>query len=162
MKTLLLLRHAKSSWDDANLLDHDRPLNKRGQRDAPRMGEVLREENLLPDLVLSSDALRASQTIELVMEASDYQSEIRFSRDLYAAGPLACLEALAGIEDDYSCVMLVGHNPGLEELLALLCGQNESLPTAALAQLRLPIEQWSDLKNKTRGELVEIWRPKEI
>ena len=162
MKTLLLLRHAKSSWDDANLLDHDRPLNKRGQRDAPRMGELLRDEKLLPDLVLSSDALRTRQTVELVAKESGYQGEIRFIPDLYAAGPLACLEALAGLGDAYPCVLLVAHNPGLEQLLALLTDRVESLPTAALARVDLPIQTWSELDDKTHGNLVNIWRPKEI
>lgn len=162
MKTLLILRHAKSSWKDESLPDHDRPLNKRGLKDAPRMGQLLRQEELLPDLILCSTAQRAHKTAELVVEESGYDGELRLSRDLYAFDAEAYLEALAGLEDEYERVMLVGHNPGMEELLEALTGGFERMPTAALAQVDLPIEHWNELENEPEGRLVNVWRPKEL
>jgi phosphohistidine phosphatase len=162
MKILLLLRHAKSDWDDPTLDDIDRPLNARGLKDAPRMGKLLRKQELLPDLALCSDAKRARATLELVAEESGYQGEIRYTRDLYAAPADAFLEALSVLPGEYKSVMLVGHNPSLEELLYKLTGQRQPLSTAALAQVRLLIESWQELGAQTRGELVHIWRPKEI
>ena len=167
MKTLLILRHAKSSWKDEALPDHDRPLNKRGKEDAPRMGKLLRDEDLVPDLILSSDARRAHSTTELVVEESRYDGEIIYSRDLYAAESEACMEALAQMGGEANCVMIVGHNPGLEELIQDLTGEYLPLPTAALAQVTLPINRWSELGASAQGEsiqgkLVNLWRPKEM
>jgi phosphohistidine phosphatase len=161
MKTLLIQRHAKSSWSDAGLADHDRPLNKRGKRQAPHMGELLRQQDLLPDLILSSTAKRAEKTAEAIAEASGYEGEIRLSRDLYAAPPEAYLEALHDLPDEYGCVMVVGHNPGMEELLDVLTGESASLPTAALAQVELGIEHWSQVSQAPLGKLVNIWLPVE-
>ena len=166
MKTLLILRHAKSSWKDETLPDHDRPLNKRGKEDAPRMGKLLHDKDLVPDLILGSDAQRARDTTELVVEESHFDGEIIFSRDLYAAEAEACIEALAQMGGEAACVMIVGHNPGLEELLQDLTGEYMPLPTAALAQVTLPINHWSELAGEQgdgpQGKLVNLWRPKDI
>ncbi len=162
MKTLLLLRHAKSNWEDDNLDDHDRSLSKRGMKDAPRIGIMLRAQGLLPDLILCSSAQRARSTAELAAETSGYGGEIRLSRELYAAPPTAYLEALRELPDSYQQVMVVGHNPGLEILLEILTGETEALSTASLAYITLPVEQWAELSSDTRGELVNIWRPKEL
>jgi phosphohistidine phosphatase len=167
MKTLLILRHAKSSWKDDTLPDHDRPLNKRGKADAPRMGKLLRDEDLVPDLILSSDALRARATAELAAEESHYEGEITFLRDLYAAEPEAYLDALAQMGGEAARVMLVGHNPGLEELLQELTGEYQPLPTAALAQVSLPLSHWSELGPDPeaagmQGKLVNLWNPKDL
>ncbi len=161
MKTLLIQRHAKSDWSDASLADHERPLNKRGKRQAPAMGELLRREDLLPDLILCSSARRARKTAEAIAEASGYTGEIRLSRDLYAAPPEAYLEALHDLPDEFACVMVVGHNPGLEELLDVLTGESARLPTAALAQVTLDVEHWSQVSQAPRGKLVHIWLPAE-
>ena len=162
MKTLLILRHAKSSWSHPGLADHDRPLNKRGKRDAPRIGELLRSEDLLPDLIVSSSARRARATTEIIAERSGYEGEIRLERDLYAAGPEAFIDVLGGLPDEIKSVMLVAHNPGLEEWLEALTGEYQPLPTASLAQVRLSIEGWKELNEETEGELVNLWRPKEL
>jgi phosphohistidine phosphatase len=163
MKTLLVLRHAKSSWKEAGLDDHERSLNKRGRRDAPRMGKLVREHGLTPDVIISSDAVRARLTAEAVAETSRYTGEIRFEGALYAASPadiLAVLRTVGG--RTAATVMVVGHNPGMEELVARLTGEQPELPTAALAQIVLPIERWGDLEESTRGRLLGLWRPKEI
>ena len=162
MKTLLVLRHAKSSWDDAALDDHERPLNKRGRRDAPRMGELVREHGLIPDVVISSDAVRARLTAEAVIEAARYAGAILLDRRLYLAGPADILSLLRTVGEKAETVMIVGHNPGLEELVAQLTGDWQDLPTAALAQIVLPIDRWRDLNLSSRGTLVGHWVPKEL
>ena len=162
MKILLLLRHAKSSWKDESLADQDRPLSKRGLRDAPRLGKLLNDANLLPDLILSSTARRAQQTVELVTEAAGYSGEVSWLDELYAAAPEEILELLNALPAYYTTVMVVGHNPGLEELLALLTDQVDSLTTAALAQIDLPLDGWDQLTDETQGKLVNIWRPREL
>jgi phosphohistidine phosphatase len=162
MKTLLVLRHAKSSWDDAALDDHERPLNKRGQRDAPRMGALVREHGLMPDVVISSDAVRARLTAEAVVEAARHGGEILLDRRLYLAGPADILALLRTAGGKAGTLMIVGHNPGLEELVAQLTGEQQDMPTAALAQIALPIDQWRDLKPSTRGTLVGHWVPKQL
>ena len=162
MKLLLVLRHAKSSWNHPELADHDRPLNKRGKRDAPRMGELLREEDMLPDLILRSSAERARTTGDLVSEASGYEGEIRVVRDLYAHFAGAYLDTLSALDEPYERVMVIGHNPGLEELVEGMTGDWVRMPTAALAVIRLPIKDWSELSEETQGELANLWRPKEL
>ena len=162
MKTLLVLRHAKSSWDDPALDDHERPLNERGQRDAPRMGQLVREYGLLPDVVVSSDAVRARLTAEAVAKAARYPGEILLDPRLYMAGPADILSLLPTVPGNAETVMIVGHNPGLEKLVEQLTGERQDLPTAALAQIGLPIDQWCDLKLSTRGTLVGLWRPEEL
>lgn len=162
MKTLLILRHAKSDWDQPALADHDRPLNARGKRDAPRMGELLRHEGLAPKAILCSSAKRARKTAELVAQAAGFEGDLQLLEELYAAEPSAYLKACAGLGDDIDTAMVVGHNPGLEELLELLTGERLPLPTAALAQVDLPIAYWAELRQRVRGRLVNLWRPKEI
>ena len=162
MKTLLVLRHAKSSWSDPALDDHERPLNTRGRRDAPRMGALARECGLIPDVVISSDAVRARLTAEAVVEAARYGGEARLDPRLYTAGPTDILSLLRTVGEKAETVMIVGHNPGLEELVAQLTGEWQDLPTAALAQIVLPIDQWRDLTLSTRGTLVGHWRPKQL
>ena len=162
MKTLLILRHAKSSWKDPSLDDHERPLNKRGQRDAPRMGHLLHQESLSPDLILSSTANRARTTAETVAGCCAYENEIQYLRDLYLADAEIWVERLREVSDEAQRVLIVGHNPGLEVLLASLTDEDESLPTAALAQVDLPVEQWTQLNLHSSGRLVKLWRPREL
>lgn len=160
MKTLLILRHAKSSWKHNQLSDHDRPLNPRGQRDAPKIGKWLRNEGLIPDAILSSSAERAHQTAETVSEECGCQGELQLSRDLYEGGPEAYLEAIRNLPSLVECALVVGHNPDLEELVEMLTGESVRLPTAALAQLQLDIEGWQDLNEEEQGKLVNLWTPR--
>jgi phosphohistidine phosphatase len=170
MKTLLLLRHAKSSWEDRSLSDHDRPLNERGERDAPRMGRRLRDQGVWPDLIFSSTARRARRTAELLLASPDENTpdedtpggdtEIRYLSELYLAEPEEYLAAVRRAGGEAESVLVVGHNPGLEMLLQSLTGEWHRLPTAALARIDLPIEAWTDLE-PGGGELAGLWRPKE-
>ncbi len=162
MKTLLILRHAKSSWKEEHLSDHDRPLNKRGRHDAPRMGKLIREKGLQPQLIICSGAKRARETVELLTEACGYKGELRLSEKLYAAAPEAYISVLKALDDSYEQVMVVGHNPGLEELLGELTGEEQTLPTAALAQVALPIQTWSELDDSIDGRLTDLWVPRQL
>jgi phosphohistidine phosphatase len=162
MKTLLILRHAKSSWGDPTLPDHDRPLNERGKRDAPRMGQLLKDQQLLPDLIVSSTAKRARKTAAKVAEACGYQREIELSSRLYHAYPDDYVQVLRELGDHHQCVLVVGHNPGLEEFVEALSGTPQAMPTAALAQLSLEIECWDDLCVGQLGRLAGVWLPKEL
>ena len=162
MKTLLVLRHAKSSWNDSALGDHERPLNERGRRDGPRIGRLLREFRLIPDIVISSDAVRAQRTAEAVAEAARYVGEILLDERLYLASPADILSLLQTVREDADRIMVVGHNPGLEGLVEHLTGEREDMPTATLAQIVLPIDRWCDLQPSTRGTLVDLWRPGEL
>ena len=162
MKNLLVLRHAKSSWKHPELADHDRPINKRGRRDAPRMGELLRKQDLAPDLIISSTAKRAYRTAEIVADTSGYQAEIQFERSFYASEPEALIDILQQVADEIDCAMIVGHNPELEELVEVLTGEWERMPTAALALIELPIDEWASISPKLQGKLVDVWRPREL
>jgi phosphohistidine phosphatase len=163
LKTLLLLRHAKSSWANPALDDHQRPLNERGRRDAPRMGNVVRVRRLSPDVIISSDAVRARLTAEAVAETAGCAAKILLDPRLYHAGPDSIIAVLQTVPDARAeTVMIVGHNPGLEGLIARLTGEHADLPTAALAQIVLPIVRWRDLKVSTGGTLLALWRPKDL
>jgi phosphohistidine phosphatase len=161
-KTLLILRHAKSSWDHPDLNDHDRPLNKRGRRDAPRMGQLIRQQGLLPDLILSSTAQRAKETAEAVIQECGYRGAVNYLPSFYAAGPRAILAALRELPDAIQCVMVVGHNPDLEELLESLTGNFTTLSTCALAQVILPVVTWKDVLPGCKGNLAHLWLPREL
>ncbi len=162
MKTLVILRHAKSDWGNSQLADYDRPLNERGKYDAPRMGAWLKQQEMVPELIISSSAERALNTAELVAMAADFAGELRPERTFYFAGPSIYVEVLNNTPDSYERVMVVGHNPGMEELVSQLTGQDRSMTTANVAVVSLPIDSWSDLTDLTDGRLVYHWRPKNL
>jgi phosphohistidine phosphatase len=126
------------------------------------MGELVREYGLIPDVVISSDAVRARLTAEAVAKAARYAGEILLDPHLYMACPADILSLLPMVRENAETVMIVGHNPGLEKLVEQLTGEREDLPTATLVQIRLPIDRWRDLKLSTRGTLVGLWRPEEL
>jgi phosphohistidine phosphatase len=162
VKTLLLLRHAKSSWEDASLSDFERPLNKRGSRAAPRIGQFMRERQLRPDLVLCSPAQRARDTASLALEAGGIETLLRYEARIYEADVPTLLEIIRGIEEAHSEVMLVGHNPGLEELLGFLTGENRHMRTATLARIVLNSEKWSDAGERDSGRLELFVKAREL
>lgn len=160
MKKLFVLRHAKSSWDDSNLADFDRPLNGRGLNAAPFMGELIARKSLMPDLFLSSPAKRASQTAALVKESSGSNAELRFDERIYEASPNTLCQVITEIDDANDSAMIVGHNPGMEGLIRLLTGSSEPMPTAALASIDLNVKSWGEVSAGS-GRLVQLIRPKE-
>ena len=161
MKTLFLLRHAKSSWDDPSLRDFDRPLNKRGRKAAPLIGKFMWKRKLRPDLVLSSPAKRAAQTTALVVDCAEIETEPRYDERLYGASASGLLEAISRIEDSANEVLLVAHNPGMQDMLERLTGEPAQMPTAALARVTLDVERWNDVQEAS-GHLDWIVRPKEL
>ena len=163
MKTLLVLRHAKSSWDRSDVDDHERPLNARGERDALRMGQFVRKKRLTVERIISSDALRARLTAQAMADAIGYRGEILLDPRLYLASAVDILAVLRrALDPNVATVMIVGHNPGLEDLVTQLTREPDGLTTAALAQIALQIDRWADLRASTRGTLVGLWRPKEL
>ena len=159
MKTLLLLRHAKSSWGDSSLADFDRPLAPRGVNDAPRMGRALKERGIVPDRIISSPAMRATQTIKAFVKAAGLSITPEFNEDIYGASTAELMKVVRRIPDSSSCVLLVGHNPGFEELLSRLTGEGESMPTAALACVEFRVESWSDVEDG-EGKLALFLTPR--
>jgi phosphohistidine phosphatase len=123
------------------------------------MGDLVREYGLMPDVVLSSDAVRARLTADAVAQAAHHAGEVLLDPHLYLACPADILSRLTTVRKNAGTVMIVGHNPGLEQLVEQLTGESHDLPTAALAQISLPIDQWRDLRLSTRGTLVGLWRP---
>jgi phosphohistidine phosphatase len=161
MKTLFLLRHAKSSWKDDNLEDFDRPLKKRGLGDAQLMGKLLRQREIGLDLVISSSAERARQTTQLVLMSAGLQVEVRYDDRIYEAGMRRLLTLISRLDNQANSVMLVGHNPGFEELLKTLTGEVHSMPTATLAGIEFDVDDWSQVKART-GRLTLLLTPKEL
>jgi len=162
MKTLLILRHAKSDWGNSQLSDHERPLNGRGSYDAPRMGAWLKQQGMVPELIISSTAVRALTTAELVAQGCDFEGELRLTNDLYLAGPPTYIDTLNQLPNDSERVMVVGHNPGMESLLSLLTGKDRRMTTANLAVVELPIDSWRELTLFSDGRLAHFWRPKDL
>ena len=143
VKSLLLMRHAKSDWADSDLSDFDRPLNKRGRSDAPRMAALLNRGAGFPDFVLSSPAHRARQTAELILAGGGGPS-LRLDDRLYLADPSTLTLTLRDAEDDCASGLVIAHNPGMEEWAMDLCGCHLRFPTAAVACLQLDINRWAD------------------
>ncbi|MEA3639173.1 MAG: histidine phosphatase family protein [Lamprobacter sp.] len=167
-RELLLLRHAKSDWDTDTGSDIERPLAKRGKRDAPRIGEWLYREGLVPSLILSSTAERARETTLRVCKGLDYKKrDIKWEPAIYEADLETLLRLLADYEHAPSTVLMVGHNPGLEDLLRYLAEDDlderkdeKLLPTAALARLEMP-DDWCSLEAGS-AVLSRVIRPKAL
>ncbi len=161
MKTLFVLRHAKSSWDNPGLSDFDRPLNKRGLHPAPMMGKVLRKRGAKLDLAVSSPAERALQTARLVLESHGSDVELKLDPRIYEAGKETLLQVVKSFPSDAGVVLLVGHNPGMEDLIELLTGEVQRMPTAALAKITFDVLTWEEAE-KRKGKLAWVARPKDL
>ncbi len=162
MKTLLLMRHAKSSWKDDSLEDHERPLKKRGKKDAKLIAKVMLKNELYPDLVLSSTSVRTQQTVEEITSKMEYEGKIVYLDDLYMGEPQDFIDALKNLNDSYQTVLIVAHNPGLEAYLQIIDGEIEAMPTGALGYLVLVLDKWENISLDTMGDLIGFWTPKEI
>ena len=161
MKRLYILRHAKSSWDDASLADFDRPLNDRGRESAPLMGRLMRDRGYIPDVAIASPAKRAKKTAKLALEAADINASILFDERVYEASTQTLVNILSGVDDKAESAMIVGHNPGMEGLVRTLTGESQEMPTAALAVIDLNVDSWARVGHET-GTLIEVLRPKEL
>lgn len=147
MKQLTLLRHAKSVQDPSYAVDRERPLAERGRGDAEAMGRFFAQAEVVPELIASSPAARARQTAELLARTAGYSAGIRWEEAVYAAGPDALLAVVRGLPDQVERALLIGHNPGFEELAALLIGTEcgVTLPTAAAAHFEIDVDRWSEV-----------------
>ena len=164
-KELLIMRHAKSSWDDHSQRDHDRPLNQRGLCDAPRMAGLLSELHLEPDLILTSSARRARATADLMLENLNRQHlQLEIVAEFYHAQPDIYVDHCRRLADQFQRPMVIGHNPGLEDWIGQIAGQWPSMSTAAIAHVTLDINHWSEFKStkSANATLNHIYRPKEI
>ncbi len=168
MHTLYLLRHAKSSWSDPTLPDHERPLAQRGRRDAKRIGKHLVRLGIEPELVLCSSARRARETLEGIRPALGTTSTVKVDPDLYGASSDKLLEQIRGVPEGVTSLMLIGHNPGLQDLALALALPGPQLarlevkfPTAALATLSLAKASWRELSGDD-AELAAYVVPKEL
>ena len=158
------MRHAKSSWDHEGLRDFDRPLNKRGEKDAPRMGKYLKKIDVIPDVIISSTAKRAQQTITGVCGEIDFQANlIRWNEDLYYGSSDEYINAIRTAPDEAETVMTVGHNPMTEDAMAVLSDQpfRHRVPTATIACFEIEATSWKEVKTGT-CKLQWIVSPKEI
>lgn len=161
MKTLFLVRHAKSSRDDTAMSDKDRPLNDRGKRDAPKMGERLAKRDVKPDLVLSSPATRALTTAEIIAKKLDYKvKDIVVDERLYAVGADDLLEVVHKLGDKLERVMVVGHNPELSALAHRFSSEITHMPTCAVAEFTFDAKSWSNV-SKDKPVKVALDYPKQ-
>jgi phosphohistidine phosphatase len=170
MKTLILMRHAKSAWDDPHQKDIDRPLNSRGRKAAPQMGAWLAGAGYQPDVVLCSTARRTRETLELMQGSLPAGVRTEFVEGLYMAAPREMLTEIGKVPAKAATVMLLGHNPGIGSLAVLLVGSGESkalgnmhgkFPTAAIAVLSFDVPQWSALAPGS-GKLIAFQRPRDL
>ncbi|RVU06349.1 histidine phosphatase family protein [Novosphingobium umbonatum] len=177
MKTLGLLRHAKSDWGDARARDFDRPLNGRGERGAPLIGKHIeswcREHDIRWGRILASPAVRAAQTIELAAQGAgyDHAMPVNWDRRIYLASSASLLDVLRDEADHVQSVLMVGHNPGLEDLIFDLVPDDgssplrdvveEKFPTATFAVLEIPVDSWHDVEEAT-ARLVHLMRPRDL
>ena len=171
MKKLTLLRHAKSSWDDPVDRDFDRPLNTNRKRAAAVMGRYIQRHGLVFDQILASPAVRVIETLENVEEASGLAMEPTWDRRIYLASSVTLLDVLRGAKEDADHVLMVGHNPGLEDLIFDLVPDDGTspardevetkYPTATLAEMTLAIDNWADIAEKC-GTLDRFTRPRDL
>jgi phosphohistidine phosphatase len=161
LKLLTLIRHAKSSWKREDLTDFERPLNDRGERDAPRMGERLAAEGVRPERIVSSSAVRAEQTARKIAEALGLEPDVLvLERSLYLASPAGLLETVRGLDAGLEHAALVAHNPGITDFVNRLANVRiDNVPTCGIARLRLEIDRWSDAEEGC-AELIDFDYPK--
>ncbi len=162
MRTLFIMRHCKSRWDDPEVDDHERGLAKRGKRDARLVGQALAERLPPPDVILSSSARRACGTARRVARAWGYSGKILQKPALYSGGPLQYLQALRPLSDSVVSVLLVGHNPALENLIWALGLPRLAMPTGAIVCLDLKMDHWDDLGLTTVAQVRFRLEPKEL
>ncbi|MGB7345027.1 MAG: histidine phosphatase family protein [Pirellulaceae bacterium] len=165
--TLLLMRHAKSDWSDGSVSDHGRSLNKRGQRDTPRMAQWILQQDLLPDCVLSSSSMRTTETVELLMDSwadgsPDGEIHTSFNESLYLASPETIFQAIVSEGGSASRLLVVAHNPGMSQLASAMANQSIEMPTAAIAVFGVGAPNWDSFDSDTALQLTHLIRPKSI
>jgi phosphohistidine phosphatase len=162
MKTLLLLRHAKSSLIDPTLSDSMRPLTYQGKQDVYIIGNLLKNKKLIPDIIICSNAKRAVDTSKLIAEYLNYHDEIHLSKLLYQTTAKDYINVVSEIPDKNNMVLLVGHNPILENLVEIITNELRIMKTCSLAHIVLPIKKWVEIKTWTKGKLIELFDIKSL
>ena len=161
MRTLYLLRHAKSSWKDESIPDFDRPLKKRGREAAEGVGKTLASERLSSPVLISSPALRTRETTEIVLKAGNLEANVSYDERIYEADLSRLLRVLADVAANEKGLILVGHNPGMEYLVEFLTGSEQRMPTAALAKISLEAESWGAI-GRVEGRLEWLITPDDL
>ena len=163
MKTLFLVRHAKSSWDNPGLADDERPLNARGERDAPRMGKRLVSRNVKPDILVSSPALRAHTTAEKIAAEIGYSKDaIQTNEKLYFEGTDGMLDVIRSLAVEVNSAMLFGHNPMMTELVNDLANADiDNVPTCGIAEIQFDVESWEEF-DEAPGKMILFDYPKRV
>ena len=160
MKKLILIRHAKSDWSNPLLEDFLRPLNKRGERNAPFMAKILEKKDIKPDLIISSPSIRTKQTLEYFIKQLNYKDEVRFEESIYEAPFENLLKVIKNISNNYKIILLVGHNPGLCDLINFLLDKHfENIPTCGIVEIDFNAKSWQDI-SKENSNLVSFEYPK--
>jgi phosphohistidine phosphatase len=171
MKTLGIWRHAKSDWNDRSARDFDRPLNARGLKGAALMGKHIASQPIYWERIVASPAVRVAQTIELGAQAAKINPQVRWDRRIYLASSATLIDLLREQEGDPKTILMVGHNPGLEDLIFDLVPDDgssplrdlveEKFPTATFAKLEMDIDSWGDLEDGA-ARLVQLTRPRDL
>ncbi len=162
-RRLLIMRHAKSSWNNEDLSDHQRPLNKRGRKDATRMGEELVALDLVPEIIISSDSQRTTETYSLLVEAlGESIPEIDTTRAFYGGNADDISDALDDVSDHISTIMVLGHNPGWTQAVGYFSDEYVEMTTANIAVLECDAETWAKASARGKFTLKSVLRPKEL
>lgn len=163
MKKLFIVRHAKSSWDFPELSDFDRPLNKRGKKNAPEMGRRLATRNVKPDALVTSPAKRAAATARRIAEEISFPLHLIIKEpQLYHGSTNGMIEVIKTVKNDVDILMIFGHNPGLTDLANQLSGSDiYNIPTSGVVEIDFEISSWKDLGSIT-GKLISFDFPKKI
>ena len=160
MKELILIRHAKSSWSNPLLEDFERPLNKRGAKNAPFMAKILKQKELNPDLIISSPSKRTKDTLDFFIKEFDYKREIIFEESIYEAPYINILKVIKNIDDKHKTIFLFGHNPGLNDLADFLLGRfEENIPTCGVLKIDFDTNYWKNI-SKDNSKLIFFNFPK--
>ncbi|MBU1658438.1 histidine phosphatase family protein [bacterium] len=159
MKKLYIIRHAKSDWEDLSLSDFERPLNKRGKKNAPFMSKILKQKGVLPDAILSSPALRAKTTAQLFAKGIDFKKNIIYKENMYEADTGQLREILMMLSDADNKVFLFGHNPGFNMLVESFVNFHENIPTCGIVEIAFECKKWSQI-NASNAKLISFDYPK--
>ena len=159
MKKLYLIRHAKSSWEDLTLHDFDRPLSKRGKNDIPKMAMRLKESGVVPDIILSSGALRAKLTVHCLVDLIGYNKPVKFDNEIYESNSTSLYKIITSIDDKYRIAFIVGHNPSLNMLAEDFVGLSHNIPTCGIVEIDFSCSSWSDISSNN-ARLISFDYPK--
>ncbi|MEM9644346.1 MAG: histidine phosphatase family protein [Planctomycetota bacterium] len=161
-RRLMLMRHAKSDWADESLRDHDRPLNRRGRRDVPRMADWMRQLGRLPDQILCSSSTRTEETSRRLLDAWGVDVQVRLISSLYLAAPATIVDAIEEHGGDAATLLVIAHNPGMAGLVSGLAGRSIEMPTAAIGVFDVDLSAWQAFGSSRGVSLVDFAKPKEL